>query len=271
MVSFSFNVCTNLQNDTYRSTEAEKSFRVGKPKITIMKEENSNTKIEPSQLEPNDGKPGNGGGRGISALVVAAIIGLVLIIGFVIIYVSTTGGTSGGGGTTGGGTTPGCTIPTVNSYNMGNGAERIHIQIRKVKVDVRKDNGTPKDDVFFVAAMYHDGNPTEPQLLTSNSVFKIHKNDIGSWVTWGKDLTDFTSAQLIPQSTIAFVLYDKDPGSTRQNWQYTTNRCLRYPSKENAYGTIYMSFDDFNGMQTGDTRTFNMAEGEIEVSIIRGS
>jgi hypothetical protein len=227
-----------------------------------MKEENSE-RTQPSKLEPGTGKPNSGGG-GISALIIVALIGLAVIGIIVVVYVSTSGGGGGNGGTT-----PTCQIPTVNSYDMGNNPERIHIQIKKVRIDVRKDNGTPRDDVFFLGAMYHDANPTEPQLLTSNTAFKIHKNDIGTWQTWGKDLTDFTSAQLIPQSTIAFVLYDKDPGNQRQNWQYTANRCLRYPSRENAYGTIHISYDDFNGMQSGDTRTFNLAEGEIEVSIVR--
>jgi len=232
-----------------------------------MKKENSEN-IQPSKLEPDNGKPTTGGGR--PTMMIGIIIGLLLIAGAIITYVVTSsgGGTSGNGGN-GGTTTSSCQTPTTNSYNMGNGAARIHIQIRKVRIDVRKDQGTPRDDVFFVGAIYHDVNPTEPQSLTSNEAFKIHKNDIGSWVTWGKDLTDFTSAQLIPQSTIAFVLYDKDPGTQRQNWTYTANRCLRYPSRESAYGTIHLSFDDFAGMNTGDTRIFNLAQGAIEVSIIR--
>jgi len=198
-----------------------------------------------------------------SGFIIVALIGLIVII-LIVVLVVTIGG--GGGGQN---PTTTCQIPSVTSYNMGFGPERIHIQVKRIRIDVRKDDGTARDDVFFTAAMYHDSLPNEPQLLNSNAVFKVHKNDINNWVDWAKDLTDFTSAQLTPRSTIAFILYDKDPGKQRQDWQYTADRCLRYPSRENAYGTIHMSWADFNGMTTDDTRIFNLAEGAIEVSIIR--
>ncbi|MFK7785609.1 MAG: hypothetical protein AB8B56_10865 [Crocinitomicaceae bacterium] len=226
--------------------------------------------VQPSKLEPENGKITTGKG-GSSTMMIGIIVGLLLIVGAIIVYVVTSGGGGGsGGGTTGGGGNGNdCQTPTVNSYSMAGITDRIHLQVKRVKVDVRKDNGTPRDDVYFAAAMYHNSNPNEPQILSSNEAFKIHKDDIGTWKTWGKDLTDFTSAQLVPNSTIALILYDKDPTNQRQDWQYTTGRCMKYQSKENAYGTIYIRHADFNGMQTNDTRTYTLAEGEIEISISR--
>lgn len=228
--------------------------------------------IQPSTSANDNSKLKTGKG-GTSPVIMASVIGIIIIAVTIFVYVfvvSVTGGGSGGNGGNNGGGGSSCQKPTVNSYSMSNSTERIHLEISRVKIDVRKDpNSPPNDEVHFCAAMYHNSNPNEPQLLSSNSALKIHKDDIGTWQTWGKDLTILNSAHLTPNSTIAFILYEKDVVTRRENWQYTTNRCLKYKSKQNAYGTIYMSYNDFNGMQTGDTRTFNLAEGEIEVSISR--
>lgn len=171
------------------------------------------------------------------------------------------------GGNSGSPNTNVCTGPAPNGYTVGTALPRIRLTIRRIRIEVRKDNGTPRDDVMCAAFLFHDATPGMGQSINPGTPFKIHNRDVGTWVNWGKGIAE-PGLELVPASSIAVLIFDKDPGNTYQTWTYNTvgNHCLTYQSREEAYGEVIIQHSDFAGMQSGETLEYNLDECSIEVT-----
>ncbi len=121
------------------------------------------------------------------------------------------------------------------------------LTITDVKINIRKDVFW-RDDLSFAAILYDNNNCSITQPLTRIKFKKIKKNDIGTWQTI--TYTDITGPNLflLPNQTIAFVLFDHD-GSGSKSWNYNLhcNGTIYYQSKQSAYGMLYLKYHYFLG------------------------
>ena len=161
-------------------------------------------------------------------------------------------GSSSGGGTPTGAYDSGC-------------SPRLSIYINSIKITDKKDkplNG--KDDVSFVAMIYHDNQCTGKPLAYKNFI-KIKKSEIGDNLAVGQQITT-PPIFLCHNSTIALVIYEHDSNNNANGqWNYACTEKLYFSTNNEPYGTIYIKYSDFDNSSSNSHKTYQMTYGEVTI------
>ncbi len=157
--------------------------------------------------------------------------------------------------------------PSVNQgeYNS-QCANRLTIQFKSIKITDKKDKPSAgKDDVSFVAMIYHDDQCTGKPLAFKNFI-KIKKKDVGKTKGTGQGITVPPSLFLCPNSTIAMAIYEHDNSNNMNGqWNYKCSENLYFSTNNQPYGTIYIKYSDFDNTSSNSEKLYPLTFGEVVI------